>query len=463
MGTYEDFLARKRRDVPPLGTPVDASEVSPVLFDWQARIVEWAVRRGTAAIFADCGLGKTFMQLEWARLSADRTLILAPLSVARQTMREATKLGIEAHYVRDGADATGPGVWITNYEMADRFDPSEFGAVVLDESSILKNAEGQLRRRLTDQFRNVPNRLACTATPAPNDVAELCNHAEFLGLMPRAEMLAAFFVHDEIGWRIKNHAVAAMHEWMAQWAVALRRPSDLGYPDDGYDLPDLRIHAEVVGVNATPEGQLFAVDLGGVGGRARVRKETLADRVDRAVELVRSIDDQWIVWCGLNAESDAIARQVPDAVNVEGSTDPEVKAQQLEAFQDGAARVLVTKPSIAGFGMNFQNAHRMAFVGLSDSYESYYQAIRRCYRFGQTEPVDVHIIVSELEQQIVQNVRRKESEASLTTAWLVHYSPIRKDDSDGSQDHRNGGPGRNDPAVRGGRRTRRMLASNARR
>lgn len=459
MADYQAFLAAKLRKVAPRGTTIDAGAVNSTLFDWQRAVVQWACERGTAAIFADCGLGKTFMQLEWARLSADRALILAPLSVARQTSREAAKLGTNATYVRSPGQVDGPGVYITNYEMADKFDPDAFGAVVLDESSILKNVEGRTRQRLTEQWANVPARLACTATPAPNDVAELCNHAEFLGIMSRSEMLAAFFVHDEIGWRIKNHAIGPMHEWMAQWAVALRRPSDLGWPDTGYHLPELSIVPEVVAVDIVPEGQLFATDLGGVGGRSKMRRQTLEARTARAVELVTGNDDQWIVWCGLNDEADAITAAVPDAVNVEGATDPEKKVEQLEAFQDGRIRVLVTKPAIAGFGMNFQNAHHMVFVGMSDSYESYYQAIRRCYRFGQQHPVTAHVVVSEIEQQIVQNVARKEQESSVTTDWLVHFSQVRNS-TDGQEDR----PADRDPAaVSGGRRTRRMLASTTRR
>jgi hypothetical protein len=262
--------------------------------------------------------------------------------------------------------------------------------------------------------------LACTATPAPNDVTELCNHAEFLGVMPRNEMLAAYFVHDDDGWRLKGHAAEPMYRWMASWAVAIRKPSDLGYDDTRYDLPPLNIHPEIVRVEVAPHDQLFATDLGGIGGRHAVRRETLPARTARAIELASATDDQMIVWCGLNEESDTITKALADdAVNVEGSWAPEAKADALERFQDGDIRVLVTKPSIAGFGMNFQNAHRMVFCGVNDSYESYYQAVRRCWRFGQTHPVDVHIVVSELEQQIVDNVRRKETESRTMTAHLV--------------------------------------------
>lgn len=418
--SYAEFLAGKRRAVPDHGTTVDPGEIHPSLFEFQRDLVAWSLRKGRAAIFADCGLGKSRIQLEWARLCGGTSLIVAPLSVARQTVREGQAIDLGVTYVRHGSEVTGPGVWITNYEMVEHFDPLSFGAVVLDESSILKNVAGKTRTRLTEQFASVPRRLACTATPAPNDVAELTNHAEYLGIMPRAEMLAAYFVHDDEGWRLKGHAVDPMFEWMATWAAALRRPSDLGHDDDGYDLPPLHIVSQVVAADIEADGQLFATDLGGIGGRASVRRASLGARVARAVELAEG-DDQWIVWCGLNDEAAGVAKALEGAVNVEGSWDHEAKANALEAFQDGAIRVLVSKPSVCGFGMNFQNAHRMAFVGLSDSYEAYYQAIRRCWRFGQTHPVEAHIIVSDLEEQIVSNVRRKEADAAKTTDRLVRH------------------------------------------
>lgn len=452
--SYADFLSRKARRVPEAGRNVDPSAVHPFLFPWQRDVVEWACRVGRAAIFADCGLGKSVMQIEWARIMAGegRALIVAPLSVARQTVNEGAKVDVDVRYVRSPDDITGPGVWITNYEMVDHFDPAMFQAVVLDESSILKNAEGRTRRKLTEAFTSVPYRLACTATPAPNDVSELTNHAEFLGHMPRNEMLAAFFVHDEVGWRIKGHAVEPMHQWMANWAVALRRPSDIDHADDGYNLPPLRFHPEVVDVDLVSEGQLFPTDLGGVGGRSRVRRATLDARTARAVEIA-SRPGQWIVWCALNDEADRITATIDGAVNVQGNDTPEAKAEALEAFQDGQHRVLVTKVPIAGFGMNFQNAHQMVFCGLGDSFEAYYQAVRRCWRFGQTSPVDVHIVVSDLERQIVDNVQRKESETSQTTDLLVRYSPLRKASDDDDRP----------PALHHRRVERRMLATTARR
>lgn len=416
--SYADFLATKARRTESAGVAVDPGQLHPILHEFQRDGTLWALEAGRAALFWDCGMGKTFAQIEWARHSADTALLVAPLSVARQTVREAESIEAEVRYVRSGDQVDGPGLWITNYEMVERFDPQAFGAVVLDESSILKNVDGKTRQQLTERFRAIPRRLACTATPAPNDVAELTNHAEFLGVMRRAEMLAAYFVNDEREWRLKGHARQPMFRWMTGWAHALRRPSDLGYSDQGFDLPELRIHAEPVLVEMVPDGQLFATELGGIGGRAAVRKATLSERVKRVASLAGG-DDQWIIWCGLNDEARGCAEVIEGAVNVEGTWEPDAKAEALEAFQDGEIRVLVTKPSIAGFGMNFQNAHRMAFLGLSDSYEAYYQAIRRCWRFGQTEPVDVHIIVSELEMQIVENVRRKEAEAVRMTDALI--------------------------------------------
>lgn len=417
VSSYAEFLDRKERRAEHVGEPINPSDLHPRLHDFQRDGAAWAIRTGRAALFWDCGMGKTLAQCEWARHSGQTSLITAPLSVARQTVREAKQIDLEVRYVRSGEHITEPGVWITNYEMIDHFDPRAIDALVLDESSILKSIDGKLRTRLLKTYASVPRRLACTATPAPNDVAELANHSQFVGAMTRPEMLSAFFVNDERDWRLKGHAAAPMYRWMTSWAQALRRPSDLGYSDDGFELPELSIVAEPVDVDLVPDGQLFATDLGGIGGRSKVRRETLAARTERAASLAAGAE-QWIVWCGLNDEARALA-EIDGAVNVEGSWSPDEKAEALEAFQDGEIRVLITKPSIAGFGMNLQNCSRMAFVGLSDSYESYYQAIRRCWRFGQTQPVQAHIVVSELEMGIVENVRRKEREAGLMTDELI--------------------------------------------
>jgi hypothetical protein len=418
--TYADFLADKSRRHQSEGRIIDVSEIHPSLHDWQKRIVQTTVARGRGAVFADTGMGKTRMQIEWSRLVGKRALILAPLSVARQTVRESAKVDADVRYVRRPADVVDGAVSITNYELAHHFDADDFDTICLDESSILKSFTGSTRNALIKQWRDTPHRSSWSATPAPNDVTELCNQAEFLGLMPRNEMLAAYFVHDDEGWRLKGHAIEPMFRWMATWAIAARRPSDVGGDDALYQLPPLTIEPLVVPVEIAQDGQLFATDLGGVGGRAAVRKSTLVARVESATGLVQQ-DGQWIAWCGLNEEADRIAADTPGAVNVHGTMTPDEKADAFEAFQDGEIRVLVTKPSIAGFGMNFQNCNQMVFVGLSDSWESYYQAIRRCWRFGQDRPVRAHIVVSELERQIVDNVNRKESEVATWVDRLVRH------------------------------------------
>jgi hypothetical protein len=364
MNDYQAFLATKTRKVPDAGITIDTNDLHPSLFAFQRDLVAWAAKKGRAAIWADTGLGKTRMQLEWARALGHKTIIAAPLAVTSQTIEEAADIGIPVSYARTPDEITDT-ITITNYERLDAFDPSMFGAVVLDESSILKNFEGKTRTSLIRQWADTPCRLACSATPAPNDITELANHSEFLGVMPRNEMLAAYFVHDDDGWRPKRHAVGHMYQWMAGWASAVRRPSDMGHPEeDGlYDLPPLNFHQHSVGVNDAPEGLLFAVDLGGVGGRSKVRRSTLTARCERTAELVNADREPWVVWCGLNDEADALVDLIPGAVNVQGNDTPESKAEQLMAFTHGEFRVLVTKPSIAGMGLNFQHCANMAFTG----------------------------------------------------------------------------------------------------
>lgn len=421
MTSYARFLESKRPIVELRGRECSPGDVNAMLFPFQRDVTAWAVRKGRAALFVDTGLGKTFMQLEWARLLGRNTLILAPLAVARQTVREAAKLGITVRYVRSQPEVDDDGIYITNYEMLDAFDPACFGAVVLDESSILKAFDGKTRKRLTAAFADTPYRLCCTATPAPNDIAEIATHAEFLGVMSRAEMLAAFFVHDDEGWRLKGHAADAFYRWLASWGMSVRKPSDLGYSDEGYELPPLTITPTFIETDYRPEGMLFSVGLSGIGDRSRVRKATMKDRVACAAALVNASDEQWILWCGLNDEAEALAAAIPGAVNVQGSDSIEAKVAAVEAFQDGALRVVVSKPRIMAFGLNLQNAHRMAFVGLNDSWEQYYQAIRRCWRFGQTEPVEAHIILSNAEQDIYHNIMRKEAEALMMAEQLVAH------------------------------------------
>lgn len=415
--SYADFLARKRVRWDGRGFPV--ASLPDNLFPWQAAVVRWAARKGKAAVFADCGLGKTPIQLAWAAASGQRALILAPLCVAEQTVAEAPKFGLAARYVATDADI-GDGINVTNYERLHRFDVSRFGAVVLDESSILKAFDGKTRTALIGAFADTPYRLCCTATPAPNDIAELANHAEFLGLMRTPEFLATWFVHDDAGWRMKRHAAVPFFRWMASWSLALRTPADIGYANDGYDLPPLAIRERTVACDVAPEGMLFAgMSARGMRGRLGARRASLGDRVAATVDLVERNPGQWILWCGLNDESSRLAAEIPGSVEVRGQDSHEDKVAAVRAFTAGDVRVLVSKPRILGFGMNFQNCAQMAFVGIGDSYEQYYQCIRRCWRFGQKRPVTAWIVTSDAEFAVVENVRRKERDAALVAERLI--------------------------------------------
>lgn len=419
---YAEFLAAKDRAINPDGPTISDGDLHPSLHEWQRRVVRWAIRVRRAAIWADTGLGKTRMQIEWARMSGDTALIVAPLAVCGQTVREAAILDVDARYVHGVDEITGPGVWVTNYERAASISAELIDAVVLDESSILKQSTGKMRTMLCEHFAAVPARLACSATPAPNDPEELTNQAEFLGRMQRNHMLAAYYVHDQDGWRLKGHGRGPMIEWMSSWAVAIRRPSDIGGDDSGYELPGLDIRSHLIEVDVQTPGSLLP-ELGGVGHRAQIRRATMADRVSAAAILVNSEPEEpWLLWCGLNDEADALAAAVPGAINVHGSMTPEEKARLLLGFADGEFRVLITKPSIASMGMNWQHCARMAFVGLSDSYEAYYQCIRRCYRYGQSRVVVAHVVLSEAEADIASNVTRKEHQASEITAALVAHA-----------------------------------------
>jgi len=409
---YAAFLDSKQRATHPNGIEVNASNINELLFPFQRHLVMWAARKGRAALFCDTGLGKTFMQLEYARLMGQRTLILVPLAVTQQTIAEGRKLGIEVTYARSQKDASD-GITITNYEMLHAFKPEAFSTVILDESSILKSFDGKTRTRLIDSFQDIPYRLCCTATPAPNDLEEFGNHAEFLGVCSRRDMLAMFFVHKDTGWHCKGHAVGAFYEWLASWAMMVKLPSDIGFDDDKFKLPMLSVLPDWVDDDnqkaAQSQGTLFYHGLHGIKGRASARKATLGMKIDRAAALINADDSQWIVWCGLNEEASQLAAVIPDSVNVQGSDPPDRKITAIQSFLTGQTRVLITKTRIAGFGLNFQQCHRMLFVGLSDSYEQYYQGIRRCWRFGQTYPVDVRIVLANMEAPILENVMKKDT------------------------------------------------------
>lgn len=419
---YASFLARKAITDPPTGLS-RVPALNPALFEFQRDIVAWALRRGRAAVFADCGMGKTAMQLEWAQHVPGNVLILAPLAVAGQTVREGEKFGIKVGYARS-QDQVRERITIANYEMLPHFDPSQFAGVVLDESSILKAYDGRTRTEIIEAFRQTPFRLACTATPAPNDYMELGNHSEFLGVMSRVEMLAMFFVHDggeTQKWRLKGHAESEYWKWLCSWAVMIRKPSDLGYDDGAFTLPELVMHEVTVSVEDQTMGQLFPVQAQTLQERLAARRSTIAERVADTAAIVNGTSDPFLVWCNLNEESAQLAKAIPGAVEVSGSDSPEEKERAMLGFTAGEIRVLVTKPSIAGFGMNWQHCNNMAFVGLTDSYEAFYQAVRRCWRFGQKRPVNVYVVTAETEGAVVANIKRKEADAMKMAENMVGH------------------------------------------
>lgn len=413
---YQDFLATKPKRW--VGDPLQFADTPSQLFPFQKAVVEWSMRKGRAAVFADCGLGKSFMQLAWANAVPGNVLVLAPLCVAEQTVGEGEKIGIPCTYARGQAGAISR-ITITNYERLDSFDISAFTGVVLDESSILKAFDGKTRTALIKTFAKTPYRLCCTATPSPNYIEELGNHAEFLGIQTMAEYRATWFVHDDKGWRLKRHARESFFRWLASWAVAFRKPSDLGFSDDGFILPPLTIRERIIESGAAA-GVLFP-ELGakGLGGRLAARRGSLQKRLDAVHNIVDEWGDSWLIWCGLNEESDALERQLPNAVNVQGKDRYEDKVSAVRAFIDGRTRTMISKLRVLGFGMNFQHCARMAFCGIGDSYEQYYQGLRRCWRFGQTRGVEATIVVSEAERIVVDNVKRKEQQADALAADLL--------------------------------------------
>lgn len=428
---YEEFLRRKEHHVISSGFSKDRKEMNDKMFAWQKDIVFWALKKGRAALFEDCGLGKTIQQLEWAQSVSEHTerpvLIVAPLAVAEQTKREGEKFGYCVTVCRSMNDVSA-GVNITNYEMLDHFTAESFGGVVLDESSILKNFTSKTRTQIIDLFRETEYKLSCTATPSPNDYMELGNQAEFLGVMSRAEMLATFFIHDGANtskWRLKGHAEDKFWGWLAEWAVVLTSPADLGYPADEYILPEMHTHEHLVEVHQETMNDnltLFTEVAQTLSERREARRNSLKERCEKAAELVKTDSGQWLVWCDLNDESETLTKLIDDAVEIRGSDKPRDKAERLRRFTDGEIRVLVTKPSIAGFGLNWQGCHNMIFVGLSDSYEMMYQAIRRCYRFGQENTVNVHIVTSAAEGAVKANVERKERQCAEMTAEMVKHT-----------------------------------------
>lgn len=428
---YEEWVAAKLSTVPPTGYS-DIGADWPHLFPFQRDVAAWALRRGRSAAFLDTGLGKSRIQLTWAgevsRREAAPVIILAPLAVASQTAREAAAIGMTARVCREAHDVTN-GVSIVNYDRIHKLDMSQFAGVVLDESSIIKSSGSKTLAELLEAFAQTPFRLACTATPSPNDYTELGTHAEFLGICTKAEMLAEYFCHDggeTSTWRLKGHARDAFWRWVAGWAAMVRMPSDLGYPDDGYRLPPMRIVSHVIAadhVSVQSTGLLFASEARTLTERRAAKKGTMGARVAACAELVNAEPDEpWVVWADLNAEGDALEEAIDGAVQVAGADDADVKEARLDAFATNKARALVSKVKICGWGLNWQHCARMAFVGVNDSFEAFYQAVRRCYRFGQTREVVVHVFSSELEGAVTKNIERKRADAEAMGAELSAYT-----------------------------------------
>lgn len=428
MSDYQAFIEKKKTSVVLHGIK-NPKPCNPKLFEFQKDIVRWALKLGRACIFSDCGTGKSFMQLEWAKQIPGDVLILAPLAVAQQTVAEGVKLGIEVNYCREQSQVKS-GITIANYEMLHKFNPSFFTGIVLDESSILKSFMGKTKQEIIHAFDSTPFKLACTATPAPNDHMEIGNHAEFIGVMRSSEMLSSFFINDpsHVGrYRIKGHAEKPFWKWVASWAAMIRKPSDLGYDDAGFNLPPISINWHTVNAGKPADGYLFELPAASLAERISARRNSIKERVQKAVELANSDSEQWLVWCALNNESHELKSNINGAVEVVGSDSIEKKTEAMIGFAKGEIRVLVSKPSICGFGMNFQSCANMIFVGLSDSWEQFYQAKRRCWRFGQKRKVNCHIITATTEGAVVSNILRKEQDAERMFASLTaEISEINK-------------------------------------
>jgi hypothetical protein len=427
---YEDFLDRKLHTGAAHG--FDPIWLPPQLFPFQVSLVTWAIQKGRAAIFADCGLGKTAMQLTWAenvvRHTGKPVLILTPLAVAPQTIREGEKFGIECHRSSDG---TIPGrIVITNYERLEHFNPADFAGVVCDESSILKSFDGARRNEITDFMRKVPYRLLATATAAPNDFIELGTSSEALGYMGHMDMLAKFFKNDQNNlssrrmygeapkWRFKGHAEKPFWRWVTSWARACRKPSDLGFTDGQFILPHLHEVDHLIETDTVPEGMLFALPATDLREQRAEKKRTVRGRCEQVASMVTNTGKPALVWCHLNEEGNLLEQLIPDSIQVSGSDRDDLKEKRLIDFAEGRARVLITKPKIGAWGLNFQQCSHITYFP-SHSFEQYYQSVRRCWRFGQKNPVTVDIILTEGERRIMENLQRKREQAEHMFANLV--------------------------------------------
>jgi DNA modification methylase/superfamily II DNA or RNA helicase len=430
---YQEFLKSKASTIQAVGFKAD--HLNSSLFPFQRDIVDWALQLGKAAIFAACGNGKTAMQLAWADAVVQRTggkvLVVAPLSVTQQTYQEGVKFGVETRVTKLGDVIDSDRIVITNYESLHKFSASEFIGVVLDESSIIKSQSSKTRAQIIEMFAKTQYKLACTATPSPNDYIELGNHAAFLGICTSQEMLATYFINDSSDtkkWNLKGHCRKLFWQWVSQWAVTIEKPSDIGYSDDGYDLPTIQYHEHVVDVVMAPDaGQLFKMEASDLMDRRRSRRNSIDERVKKCAELVNASEEQWLVWCELNDEGDALESAIDGAIQIAGKHSDDQKESRMAGFIDNTHKVLVSKCQIAGFGINLQNCHNIVFVGMSDSYEQLYQAIRRCWRFGQTEQVHVHFITASSDGAVVRNIKRKEKDMEAMIKAMIQEVSIGQD------------------------------------
>lgn len=419
---YTEFLKSKSYAYQSSGFDASEDQLNKNLFPFQRKIVQWALKKGKCALFLDTGLGKTICQLEFANQICQhengKALILAPLAVSKQTQKEGEKFGIQVNICRTQADVKD-GINITNYEMLDHFNPDEFCCIVLDESSILKSFTGALCQQIIDLFRFTKYKLACTATPSPNDYQELGTHSEFLNIMSRTEMLATFFINDakESHWRMKRHAESKFWEWLATWAMVVKNPSDIGYPDERYNLPKLTIQNIIVDSDLR-SGELIPSVAQTLEERRMARKDSLMDRVEKVGSLLSDMDS-CLIWVDYNDESESISKlyHIPE---IKGSNTDDYKEKTIIDFANGNIKFLVSKPSICGFGMNFQRCHNMIFCGISDSYEKFYQAVRRCYRFGQEHEVNVFVIISSREISVLNNIKRKQEQHERMSQNMVN-------------------------------------------
>lgn len=421
---YIEFLAGKAPIVGDAG--FDPYEMNPHMMDFQRAVTEFAISKGRAALYLSTGLGKSICQMEWLDQCIRHTnrpgLLLAPLAVARQFEREADKFGFDARVIRD-MSSLNDGINICNYDRLDKIDPDAFGAVSLDESSILKSYTGKVSRSIRDTFASVPYRLCATATPAPNDHAELGSQAEFLGVMTQAEMLVRWFINDtnDTGvWRLKGHAHQSFYDWMASWSRMAEIPEHLGFDGSRFILPPLEIKRHHVQADIKPaEGMLFD-SIVSATNMHMIKRDTANARADLIASLVAAEPDHsWVIWCDTDYEADALARVIPNAVEVRGSHTIDRKEDALEAFANGKIAHIITKPSVAGFGLNWQHSDRMAFVGRSFSYEMWFQAVRRSWRFGQKNPVHVHLAIAQGEDQIGRVIDRKSDDHKAMMAGMV--------------------------------------------